>query len=562
MLPGGAGNLLEPGGVPWLYRLERRAILPVKWLMCLLCVALVFVRTTENWPSLSEFVLLAFYFLSNLAFSYLIYFGRVKPKELRPFSIVSFAIDVFVMAGFIYLTGGIDSDFFILFFLVILRGMGFFPTARMNVLANLIIGLIYVCSIVLAGFDSPLVDEQEFYRKILLVVGVVLLSWFLIEIQAEQRLHLMETNRRLFFERAYVENLLESMTDGVVAFDEECRVATINTAARQILQLPPQGQGGGGPLEQRIPPPILRACQRFSQSGETTTDETLEVQLPESGSKVLRLTTRGLELPEGKAAGVVAIFEDLSTLRRIEEQLWQSEKLASVGQLAAGVAHELGNPIGIIKSCAEYLSDRIKKGSSSGALEASLGEEVGVITSESARCQRILKELLSYSSQDAVALQELNLNELVHRAEGLVAYNVPADRIRLEVEEAREPIRAKADPNLLIQALVNILLNAIQSIEGRGRIRIRTRREPARAVVEIEDSGCGIPADRLPRVFEPFYTTRDEGTGLGLAITQRIVERLGGAIEVESKPGRGSCFRIRLQPAETDEAKGRDERDP
>ena len=185
LLPAKEASSIEPGGVPWLYRLERRAILPVKWLMCVLCIALVFVRAPENLPTLSEFVLLAFYFASNVVFSYLIYLGRVRPEELRPFSIVSFAIDVFVMAGFIYLTGGIDSDFFILFFLVILRGMGFFPTARMNVLANVIIGLIYISSIVLAGFDSAIMYEQEFHQKILLVVGVVLLSWFLIEIQAE-----------------------------------------------------------------------------------------------------------------------------------------------------------------------------------------------------------------------------------------------------------------------------------------------------------------------------------------------------------------------------------------
>ncbi len=550
-----AESLLDPGGVPWLYRLERRAILPVKWLMCLLCIALVFVRAPENLPSLSEFALLAFYCISNVVFSYLIYFGRVAPEELRPVSIVSFAIDVFVMAGFIYLTGGIDSDFFILFFLVILRGMGFFPTARMNVLANIVIGLIYVSSIVLAGFDSSIMHEQEFYQKVLLVVGVVLLSWFLIEIQAEQRQHLLQVNRRLYFERAYVENLLESMTDGVIAFDGDCRVTTINEAARQILQLPPQGQAASGPLEGQIPQPVLRACQRFTQSGQTVTDETLEVQLSGDHPKTLRLTTRGLKHPEDEPAGVVAIFEDLSRLRRIEEQLWQSEKLASVGQLAAGVAHELGNPIGIIKSCAEYLGSRVKKGSSSEALLAPLNEEIGVIASESARCQRILKELLSYSSQDAVALENVDLNESVRRAEGLVAYNVPRDRIGLEAELAPEPIEVRADPNLLIQALVNMLLNAIQSIEAEGRITVRTKIEPATgsspawAIVEIEDTGSGIAPQQLSRIFEPFYTTRKEGTGLGLAITQRIIDRLGGTIGVASELGRGSCFRIRLQPA-------------
>jgi signal transduction histidine kinase len=265
------------------------------------------------------------------------------------------------------------------------------------------------------------------------------------------------------------------------------------------------------------------------------------------------LSIRGLEESEEEPGGMVAIFEDLSALRRTEEQLWQSEKLASVGQLAAGVAHELGNPIGIIKSCAEYLGGEVRKSPVDDSVKESLGEEVEVIASESARCQRILKELLSYSSQDAIALESVDAGELMHRAQGLVAYNVPEDRIRLEAEIPERPVWVKADSNLLIQALVNILLNAIQSIEKQGRIQLRILNSPDSAAsnapvgIEVEDTGCGIPPEQLRRIFEPFFTTRDEGTGLGLAITHRIVERLGGRIEAESQPGRGSRFRIWLQ---------------
>jgi len=555
---------MEPGGIQWLYTLERRAVLPVKWLMCLLCLALVFIRSPEHLPSLVEFVLLVFYFFSNLVFSYLIFFRRVTPEQLRPVSILSFSIDVFVMASFIYLTGGIDSDYFILFFLVILRGMGFFPTARLNVIANIVVGLIYVGTLILAGHDSQILHAQEFYQKVLLVVGVVLLSWFLIEIQAQQNRHLMDANRRLFFERTYVQNLLESMTDGVIAFDRERQVTTLNAAARDILQVPPDARQPEEILA-CIPGPILKACQRFFQSGRETTDETFEVKLRGGELRTLRLSIRGLEESEEEPGGIVAIFEDLSTLRRTEEQLWQSEKLASVGQLAAGVAHELGNPIGIIKSCAEYLGGEVRKAPIADSIKDSLGEEVEVIASESARCQRILKELLSYSSQEAIALESVDAGELMHRAEGLVAYNVPEDRIQLEAEIPKRPVWVKADPNLLIQALVNILLNAIQSIEKQGRIQLRmvdsrdAATSRAQVGIEVEDTGCGIPPEQLRRIFEPFFTTRDEGTGLGLAITHRIVERLGGRIEVDSQPGRGSRFRIWLQAGESRDKSSRQE---
>lgn len=546
---------LEPGSVQWLYTLERRAILPVKWLMCLLCLALAVVRSPDYIPTLHEFVLLVFYLVTNLGFSYLIYFQRISPEEVRPFSVVSFLIDVFVMASFIFLTGGIDSDFFMLFFLVILRGMGFFPSPRMNLLVNIFVGFIYISTLILAAYDARILYEQEFYQKVLLVMGIVFVSWFLIEIQAQQRLQLMKSNRRLTLERTYAQNLLESMTDGVVAFDEDCNAITLNAAARQILHLGEESGALSRREKEVLPQPILRACKQFNQSGREITDENQEVQLHDGTMKTLRLTTRGICDADTEPVGVVAIFEDLSTLRRIEEQLWQSEKLASVGQLAAGVAHELGNPIGIIKSCAEYLQNRLRKQLPQDVAKEPFQEEVEVITSEAERCQRILQELLSYSSQEAVALEALDIQDIINRAKGLISYKVPVERIQLKVEECSRPLWVMADTNLLIQALVNILLNAIQSIEDRGQIIMRCRLEQKppddveRVVVEIEDTGCGISPEHLKHIFEPFYTTREEGTGLGLAITQRIMERLGGTIEMESEVGRGSRFRLLLQQA-------------
>jgi signal transduction histidine kinase len=218
------------------------------------------------------------------------------------------------------------------------------------------------------------------------------------------------------------------------------------------------------------------------------------------------------------------------------------------------VAHELGNPIGIIKSCAEYLSGRVNKLDTDDPLKNSVQEEVEVIASESTRCQRILKELLSYSSEEAIAMENVELAGVVRRAEGLVAYKIHSDRIALEADLPEGEVYVRGDTNLLIQALVNILLNAIDSIDGPGRVTVRVRSENAQVIMDIEDTGCGIPPDIQQRIFDPFYTTRDEGTGLGLAITQRIINRLGGTIEVHSQTDKGSLFRLCLPQGEQEES--------
>lgn len=540
----------EPGGAQWLYLLERRAIMPVKWLMCAMCATLLFFRSGGYMPETAAFALLAGYFATNLVFSYLIYFDRVAPPQIRPVSLTSFGIDIVVMAGFILLTGGVYSDFYILFFLVILRGMGFFSTSRKNVIVNVIIGAIFIAAVVLAGFDARIPDMRSLYEKIVMIVGVVLFSWFLLSVQGQQSRYLLMANRRLESERIYVQNLLESMTDGVIAFDDELRLLTANSAAREILKLPEMGSPEE--IKRRVPDAILRVCGKYLQGREETTNEALEVRLRDDTVKTLRLSARAFHAQPESPSGVVAIFEDISDLRRMEEQLWQSEKMASVGQLAAGVAHELGNPIGIIKSCADYLSSLLKKDTETGAAKDSIGEEIEVIASESARCQRILRELLTYSSREAVALEQVDIASVIERAQGLVRYRIPEDKVELRFEPPEKPVKALADSNLLTQALVNILLNAIQSIEEQGKVVVRCfENEEGQVTVEIQDTGRGIARENLERIFEPFFTTRDEGTGLGLAVTRRMIERMEGTIEASSELGRGSRFSIDLLTAKS-----------
>jgi len=148
--------------------------------------------------------------------------------------------------------------------------------------------------------------------------------------------------------------------------------------------------------------------------------------------------------------------------------------------------------------------------------------------------------------------------DILRRSEHLVSYQAPKDRVQVELDIPQGPVYVLADTNLLTQALVNILLNAVESIEPeqKGRVTIRlvqSSSRPKLVGVEIEDTGRGIAPERIENIFEPFYTSREEGTGLGLAITQRIMERLSGQVEVKSEPGRGACFTLWLEKSEESE---------
>lgn len=232
-------------------------------------------------------------------------------------------------------------------------------------------------------------------------------------------------------------------------------------------------------------------------------------------------------------------MRDISEYKSLEAQLLTTERLAAVGRLAAGLAHELGNPLGIIKACANFLRKKLDAGSE-------LSEEAEVLASESERCERILKQLLAFASQEQLRIVDIDLCEVVQRGLNLVAYQAP-DTIETRLETTLSQAPVSTDENLLTQALVNLLLNAVQSISGKGSVTARLEpKDGEEWIIRIRDTGCGMGKETLARIFEPFYTTRQGGTGLGLAITQRIIHRLGGEITVQSEYGHGTEFTLVL----------------
>ena len=231
-------------------------------------------------------------------------------------------------------------------------------------------------------------------------------------------------------------------------------------------------------------------------------------------------------------------------LRRLSGQLAQSEKLASIGTLAAGVAHEINNPVGVIRTKAQILRYRIEDGEDSSAL---LGE-LDTIGKHTDRIGAITRGLLTFSKESPFELVSLDLVQLVQEAADLVRVPYGEQQVVLDVQGTDREVLIQGSENHLLQVLINILLNARDASSPGGVVALAVELQPPFAVLWVTDEGEGIAAENLGKIFDPFFTTKDvdRGTGLGLSISHGIVERHRGEIQVESEEGIGTKFRVRL----------------
>jgi two-component system NtrC family sensor kinase len=244
------------------------------------------------------------------------------------------------------------------------------------------------------------------------------------------------------------------------------------------------------------------------------------------------------------------VEERTRELDRSQQQLLQAAKLASVGELAGGVAHEINNPAGIILMRASRLA---QEAAGEGRLSPEDREDLAVIQRQVEKISRIVAALLAFSRQSMSELRPVDLNGVVRRTASLLEDLIRNRGISLRLELAPSLPPVRADSSRIEQVLLNLTNNALDAMPHGGELSFRTAvaapgADGERVTVAVADTGCGIPAENLPRIFDPFFTTKDvgQGTGLGLSISYGIVEEHGGTFAVESLPGSGSCFRFAL----------------
>ncbi|HXH82397.1 MAG TPA: ATP-binding protein, partial [Candidatus Tectomicrobia bacterium] len=266
-------------------------------------------------------------------------------------------------------------------------------------------------------------------------------------------------------------------------------------------------------------------------------------------TKRFRLTAAPVAPAGDEPAHLILVVEDVTLARQLERQVLLTERLTTAGRMAAGVAHELNNPLATIAGCAEALQGRLREEALAGRPELEdFPRYLGLIEEEAYRCKEITGSLLQFVREPDSRRRATDLNALAAKTVELLARQSRYAGARIVTELDSAIPEVSVNEGQLRQVFLGLASNALDAMQGRGRLTIRTRARRREVEVEFEDEGPGIPEELHPRVFEPFFTTKPagQGTGLGLAIAQNIVADHGGRIELDSAPGAGARFRVVL----------------
>jgi len=347
------------------------------------------------------------------------------------------------------------------------------------------------------------------------------------------------------FERvkSLMRNILQSIPTGVLTLDAGGRVTTLNAAAERLLAL--RGAVVGRTFEEGLQTaPELAVWIRAAFGGDRLPEDT-DVALSPPGDRrvTLRLSASELRDESGRSDGLVVLIRDVTELNRLEIQLRRADKLAALGTLAAGVAHEVKNPLHALSLNLHLL---VKELAAPQPSQSEVGSYVEILQSEIDRIHRIVENFLRFSRPSLPEMKPLDLNALVERALSLVAFDAADHRVTIETAFDPRLDSVPGDEGQLAQVVLNLVINALQAMPSGGVLGIATRRDPEWAELAVTDTGEGIPRERLPQVFDPYFTTRPGGVGLGLPIAHRIIEGHHGMIDVESQAGTGTRVVVRL----------------
>jgi two-component system, NtrC family, sensor kinase len=360
-----------------------------------------------------------------------------------------------------------------------------------------------------------------------------------------------ERTRELDEQKRFVEVILETLPLGLYVLDRELAVVSANREADSVL--PPAPAGRAAFLD--LLPPVKTEALRAFLAGvldEGFVRQAEEEMAAGAETRVLRFTAAPLRGPDGQITHAILLVDDITLPKRLERQMLLTERLTTAGRLVTGVAHEINNPLATIAGCAEALRERARD---PGLAELDAFKDfpsyLALIEEEAYRCKEFTGSLLRFVRDPGSRRAPTDVNALIDKTLDLLRHQPRF--AASEVVTALDPRlpRVVANEGQLRQVILGIAANALEAMDGRGRLTVRTRIRGGETEIEFEDAGPGVPEDILPRLFDPFFTTKPpgQGTGLGLAIAQGIVADHAGRIEVTSRPGAGASFRVILPVA-------------
>jgi PAS domain S-box-containing protein len=347
--------------------------------------------------------------------------------------------------------------------------------------------------------------------------------------------------------------IFEGSMDIIMLLDLEGRFLDINQAGLSILGYPSRDEliADATFADLILPPPNPHQLMEEVALAGFCKDLECRVRNRAGENRTWLLSLTVSRKTDGKIGGFEGIAKDITHRKKMEQQLLQADRLASLGELSAGVAHEVNNPLGMILGYTQLLLRNEPENTQDF-------QDLKIIEKHARNCKTIVEDLLKFARNAETKKGALQVNDLLREVISVVEHQFKLDNVTIETKLDASIPALCADGEKLKQVFMNLLMNAKQAMEGQGQIRISTAHHPSRneVAVVVEDTGSGIPAEIIKKIFDPFFTTKatGEGTGLGLSVSYGIIKDHHGEIEVQSTPGKGSTFTITF-PVTLDEQK-------
>jgi len=541
-----------------LSRLQLLMFLRVGFVSLLLGVAIV-IQVKETKAYFGEILNAHYFLIALIYFLTFIYIVVLKYiKNLFKFAYLQLLIDTIFITAIIYTTSGIESIFSFLYLLNIISGGtilyrygGMLIASFSSILYGAFLDLSYYGFINPIGYSFPYAQEyqsSEIFYMILVNVAafylVALLSGFLSEQIRKSRAELKSKKKDMADLEMLKENIIQNISSGLVALDENSKIIVFNRGAERIFNIDSRDaiqKDISYIIPHIIPYLKVRNPHKFSHlSYKRKSDQEID----------LLLNISPLQEHDGSKKGTILVFQDTTRIREMEQEVKRMEDLAMLGELAAGIAHEIRNPLASISGSIQVLSDSLSKE------EARINRRLmEIVLREVNRLNNLINDFLHFARPQRIDIEEFELNQLIMDTLYIFQNSKHWSKY-LDIEtKIMSPLTIKSDPQQLKQVFWNIFLNASEAMPKGGLISIgadsetnfQSSIESVELVrIKIEDNGPGLDSKIAKDMFKPFSTTKKDGSGLGLAIVKRIVEGLGGKVSGENLASGGAAITILL----------------